>query len=94
MNQIIANYKYGHQRVINLHSSFFTDADLPVFNIKNGKMSRMSPADKAVDVAKSLDPDLYTVELIKNGETVIKHTYPQNKPEDNGTKRFKTRITS
>ena len=38
----------------------------------------------AVDLAHYLDKNPYTVELIRDGITTIKHTYNQNKPDNYG----------
>jgi len=80
MNKLTVVYKAGHSRVVNLDKAFFADARMPVFDIKSPKMVMMSPSDKAVSLAMSLDPNPYTIELIKDGKVALLKTFIQNKP--------------
>lgn len=86
MNQLVAIYKTGHKRVVNLDKSFFSD-NTPVFNSQTKKLRVMSVDTKAVDLAHYLDKEPYIVEMIRDGITTIQHTYNQNKPEDYGNNK-------
>ena len=83
MNQLIVVYQQGHKRVLNLDKSFFSD-NTPSYNAETRKLRIMSVDTKAVDLAHYLDKNPYTVELIRDGITTIKHTYNQNKPDNYG----------
>ncbi len=79
MNQLIVDYKFGHQRIVNLDKSFF-EVD-PYLNKKFGKFKTQTSESKAIELANYLDPNPYKIELIRDGKTVITHTYPINKPD-------------
>jgi len=86
MNQLIVIYKAGHKRVVNLDKSFFSH-NIPVFNSQTKKLRVMSVDTKAVGLAHYLDKEPYSIEIIRDGVTTIKHTYNQNKPEDYGNNK-------
>lgn len=81
MNQLVVNYKFGHQRVVNLDKSFFE-----VEKKTNNKFKTQTVTSKAIDLANYLDKDPYIIELIENGKTVIKLIYHQNNPENDTSK--------
>lgn len=81
MNQLVVNYKFGHQRVVNLDKSFFE-----VEKKTNNKFKTQTVTSKAIDLANYLDKDPHIIELIENGKTVIKLIYHQNNPENDTSK--------
>lgn len=79
--QLIAKYKNGVKRIINLSPMFFLTTNDGV-NFESKKLVTKSPVIKAIELCQYLDKDCYSIELFRGDRVLIKEFYPKNKPEE------------